>query len=244
MPAILSISSIDEDDALLFRAGKRLGLHAVVVDEFLRFLVDDLLHRLTHADLALFALFGEHFAEDGADVDLRTAGHEFHALGRVEHLDLDDRIVEFTRAQIFAQFCVKDLFCELAALGLFLFGEHGEDLFLSDLARPHGDFLHLFLAHEADGALDEVSHHALDVAADVTDLGVLGRLHLDEGRANELCKPARDLRLAHARGPLHDDVLGRDLVAVRFGEHAPAVAVAQRNGHGAFCLVLPDDIFV
>src|SRR6185436_12267134 len=50
------------------------------------------------------------------------------------------------------------------------------------------------------------------VARDVADLGELRRLHLDEGRAREPRQPARDLRLAHARGADQHDVLGSDLV--------------------------------
>ena len=127
----------------------------------------------------------------------------------------------------------------------FFMSERTATIFFSgDAFRLDGDFLHLFLAHEADGALDEVAHHALHVPAHVTDFGVLGGFDLDEGRLDQLCEPAGDLRFAHARRPLHDDVFGSDLLPVRFGKLAAAIAVAQGDRHRALGLVLPDDIFI
>src|SRR5262245_16465213 len=43
------------------------------------------------------------------------------------------------------------------------------------------DLLALLLFHEADGALGQVADHALDVAADVADFGVLRRSTLRNG---------------------------------------------------------------
>ena len=68
--------------------------------------------------------------------------------------------------------------------------------------------------------LDQVAHDRVDVAADVADLGELGRLDLDERRVGEPREPARDLGLADAGGTDHQDVLRRDLLAQRLG--APA----------------------
>ena len=47
--------------------------------------------------------------------------------------------------------------------------------------------------------LDEVAHDLLDVAADIADLGELGRLDLEERRLGELRQAARDLGLAARR---------------------------------------------
>ena len=79
---------------------------------------------------------------------------------------------------------------------------------------------------------------------DVADLGVLRRLDLDEGRLRELGQPPRDLRLPHAGGADHDDVLRRDLVAQLGRQLLAAPAVAQRDGHRALGAVLPDDVAV
>ena len=87
------------------------------------------------------------------------------------------------------------------------------------------------LALEPDRFLDQVAGDLLDVAADIADLGELGRLDLDERRVGELRQPAADLGLAAAGGADHQDVLGRDLVA-QLGREllaAPAVAQARRR---------------
>jgi hypothetical protein len=83
--------------------------------------------------------------------------------------------------------------------------------------------------------------HLLDIAADIADLGELGRLDLDEGRLGELGQAAADLGLAHAGRPDHQDVLGRHFRAQRFGQLLAAPAVAQGNGHGALRILLADD---
>ena len=61
--------------------------------------------------------------------------------------------------------------------------------------------------------LDQVAGDLLDVAADIADLGELGRLDLDERRVGELRQPPADLGLAAAGGADHQYVLGRHLLA-------------------------------
>ena len=75
------------------------------------------------------------------------------------------------------------------------------------------------LALEPNRFLDEVAGDLLDVAADVADLGELGRLDLDEGRVGELRQAPADLGLAAAGRADHQDVLRRDLLA-QLGEAA------------------------
>jgi hypothetical protein len=66
-----------------------------------------------------------------------------------------------------------------------------------------------------DRDLDQIADDRVDVAADVADLGELGRLDLDERRLGEPRQPARDLGLADAGRADHQDVLRRDLLAQR-----------------------------
>ena len=100
------------------------------------------------------------------------------------------------------------------------------------------------LADQADGVLDQVADHALDVAAVVADLGVLGGLDLDERGAGELGQAAGDLGLADAGGADHEDVLGRDLLAQVVGELLPPPAIADGDGDGPLGVGLADDVAV
>ena len=100
------------------------------------------------------------------------------------------------------------------------------------------------LAGHADGDLDEIADDLLDVAADIADLGELGRLDLEERRLGQPREAARDLGLADAGRADHQDVLGQHLLAQPLGQLLAAPAVAQRDGDGALGLVLADDVAV
>src|SRR5262249_12634571 len=102
----------------------------------------------------------------------------------------------------------------------------------------------LLLTDHADGGLRQVADHAFDVAADVADLGVLGRLDLEERGADELRQPAGDLGLADAGGADHDDVLGDDVLAQLGRQLLAAPAVAYGNRHRPLGGVLSDDVAV
>src|SRR4029450_876276 len=81
-------------------------------------------------------------------------------------------------------------------------------------------------------------------ATDVADPVDLGRRDRDEGRVRKAREAARDLGLAHAGGPDHQDVLGRDLVAQRLAALLATPAVPQRDRDRALCLALPNDELV
>ena len=106
-------------------------------------------------------------------------------------------------------------------------------------ARLH--VLALPLAGQRDADLDEVADDLLDVAADIADLGELGRLDLEERRAGEPRQAARDLGLADAGRADHQDVLRQHLLAQLVVELQAAPAVAQRDRDGALGVVLADD---
>ena len=110
--------------------------------------------------------------------------------------------------------------------------------------RLLGDALALAGLDQRHRRLDEVAHQALDVAAVIADLGILGRLDLHERRADELGQPAGDLGLAHAGRADQHDVLGSDLTAQLLGKLPPPPAVPQRDGHRALGLVLAHDVAI
>ena len=184
----------------------------------------------------------ERLAEDVAEIEhahLR-AGHAGNLEGRqvgrrtLLHRDFDLALVERTLAQLLAEFLAgvgagirADQRVEHALLG----GEFGLGLDL--LAQP--------LAGHADRDLDEVAHDLLDIAADIADLGELGRLDLDKRRLRQPRQAARDLGLAAAGRADHQDVLRQHLLA-QFGRQLLAApAVAQGDRDGALGVVLADD---
>ena len=154
-----------------------------------------------------------------------------------DDLDVDLLVVEFAGAQLLAEGIARRRRGGLA-------DERVQNPVLGALM---GLGLHLFallLAHQPDADLDEVADDLLDVAADIADLGELGRLDLDEGRAGEPRQAARDLGLADARGSDHQDVLRHHLFAQASLELLAPPAVAQRDGDGALGVLLADDVAV
>ena len=175
--------------------------------------------------------------------------HDLDADRHGAQLDLDLAVVE----RALAQHLAKPLAGVAVAVRLGLGAEsdgprprqqHVEHAFLG---RVHGavpDLLHLGLARHLDRDVHEVLDDRVHLAADVADLGELGRLDLDEGRASKPREPARDLGLAHAGRPDHQDVLRRDLRAQALVDlHAPP-AVPERDGDRALGGALPDDVLV
>ena len=67
------------------------------------------------------------------------------------------------------------------------------------LARRLAHRLAAAVLLQPDRFLDQVAGDLLDVAADIADLGELGRLDLDERRVGQLGQPPADLGLAAAR---------------------------------------------
>ena len=80
-----------------------------------------------------------------------------------------------------------------------------------------------------------------DIAADISDLGELGRFHLEKRRAGELRQAARDFGLADAGRPDHQNVLGQHFFAQTPIELQPPPAIAQRDRDRALGVGLADD---
>jgi hypothetical protein len=106
------------------------------------------------------------------------------------------------------------------------------------------DFQPLGIAYQHDRGLDQVANQALDIAAHVADLGVLGRLCLDERRTYEHRQPAGDLGLADAGRADQHDVLGGYLLAQIVRELPATPPVAQRDRDGPLGLGLAHDIAI
>ena len=102
----------------------------------------------------------------------------------------------------------------------------------------------LGFAQHLDRHVGQIAHDGFDVAADVTDFGELGRFNLDEGGACESCEASSNFGFAHPGGADHENVFRRNLVTHFFVELHSAPAIAERDGDGAFSVVLADDVFV
>jgi hypothetical protein len=184
---------------------------------------------------ALAEGLGQHVVEvDHAHLAAARHVDHRHAAAGLGDLDLDLLAVELAFAQQLPELLARgvggvgpDQGVDHALLG----GELG-------LGR---DLLAHALPRRADGDLDQVAGDLVDVAADVSHLGELGRLDLEEGRLGEPGEPAGDLGLADAGRPDHQDVLRQHFLAQLRGELAPPPAVAERDCDRALGVVLADD---
>ena len=104
--------------------------------------------------------------------------------------------------------------------------------------------LALFFLDDVSRQFDEVSNHALDVAAHIAHFREFAGFDLDEGAFRELGQASCDLGLPHAGGAYHDDVLGRHVLRHLGRQLLSAPAVSERNRHRSFGVMLADDVAV
>ena len=234
------VDLVEEHDAVVLHRLDGFGGELLLIEQLVGFLGDQDFVQLTDRDAPRLGA-AAHLAENVAEVErahLRAghAGdleHRQAAAGRL-HLDLDFLVVELAGAQPFPE-CVlgggagarADQRVDHARLG----GKLGARLDVAALA----------FARHRDADFDEVAHDLLDVAADITDLGELGRLDLEERCAGEAGQAARDFGLADAGRADHQDVLRQHLFAQLVVELEPPPAVAQRDRDRALGVVLADD---
>jgi hypothetical protein len=106
------------------------------------------------------------------------------------------------------------------------------------------DFRLALLADHVDGDVDQVTHHRLDIAADVTDLGELRCFDLDERRTGQAGEAACNLGFADAGRTDQDDVVRHDLLTEIIVHTLAPPPVAQRDRDRALRIVLSDDVLV
>ena len=73
------------------------------------------------------------------------------------------------------------------------------------------NLLCFLLARLLDGDFGEITNDRIDIPTDVPDFGELGGLDFEEGRVRELGQTPRDLGLADAGRPDHQNIFWRDL---------------------------------
>ena len=233
------VDLVKEHDAVVLDRADGFQHQLVAVQQFVGFLVDENLVRALDGEAAGLGS-PAHLPEDVADrnrAHLR-AGHarDFehrHAAGGLR-LDLDFLVVELAGAQLLAE--------GIAGGGARRRSDQRiQHALFGGLLRAGLHVLALALAHLDDRDLDEVADDLLDVSADIADFGELGGFDLDEGRVGQLCQPPRDLGLADAGRPDHQDVFRQHLLAKAAGELQPPPAVTQRDRHRALGVGLADD---
>jgi hypothetical protein len=182
------VDLVDEDDPRLLDARHRQLAHSIRVHQARRLLVDESLEGRRHLEAAAARLLGHEAAEQILELD----AHLLDALGREDRHGRGHLELARCRDGLWQQRIEQALLGSLLGLGL------------------HGRLL--LGGHQVDGELDQVPDDGLDVAPDVSHLGELGRLHLEERSLGETRQAPSDLGLAHTGGPDHDDVLGSDFV--------------------------------
>src|SRR3569623_1088247 len=236
------VDLIEEHDAVLLDVAQRACLQVLVGEQ---------LECLFHAQATAASARARHVLKQALQLGghFLHAGrrHDLHAHRRNTDLDLDLLVVELTLTQLFAEDLARSRLLGGLARAEAAAQPRQQRLEHTLLRRVLGARAHLgerLFARQRDRDVDEIAHDGFDTAADVTDLGELGRLDLDEGRIGELGEPPRDLGLADAGGADHQDVFRRDLVAQLLVDLRTPPAVAQRDRDRALGLGLTDDVFV
>jgi hypothetical protein len=201
----------------------------------------------------------EHVAQAGqhvlhVDVDLLDvpAGDDLEGGKRpLPHLDLHLPLVEPPLAELLAQPRARAAVVLARRVpGGDVVGhlrrrqQQVEQPLLGGLLRLLADLDAALVPHHPDRELRQVANHRLDVASHVPDLGELRGLDLQEGGVRQLREAARDLGLAHAGRPDHQDVLRGDVFGQLRRQLLPARAIPERDRHGALRLLLADHVAI
>src|SRR5579872_96693 len=230
---------VQEDDAVAFDRRDRLEHELIAIQQLVRFFIDENFVRTLDRQPPRLGAAAQ-LAEDIADRDrahlrarhARDFEHR-HAAGRLR-LDLDFLVVEFAGAQLFTKRVPR----RGAGTGADQRIQHA---FLGRELRARLHILALALTGLRDRDLDEIADDLFDIAADITDLGELRGLDLEERRARELRQPPRDLGLADAGRSDHENVFRQHFLAQALGELQATPSIAQRDRYRSFGVGLADD---
>ena len=233
------VDLVEKNDAIGFGAAHRLAGDILVIEAFVRFFGDQRLEGGFHSHLAALGAPAHRFAEhvrqvDHADLAGLHAGH-FEVRRALGYFNLDFAALQIAGAEAIAE-------CQPRCLAGILADEHVEQ---PGFGGANGGLLNADaagFAHQSDRFLDQVADDRIDIAADIPDLGEFGGFDLEEWRTGEFRQTPRNLGLAAARRPDHQDILGADFVAQVVRQPLPAPAVAHRYRDGALGIGLADDM--
>src|SRR6266850_4138528 len=253
------IDLVDKNDAHLFGALDRGPRDLVHVEQFVLFFLNEVLEGVSDAHLAFLFLLAEHTGKHVLDVDVHLlnalVGDDFKRRhGAFADLKVHHPLIELSFAKLRAQLFASALRL-LALLGQLRFAcslrrrrrrrqEEIKNAFLGGLLGTVGNFVELFLADHVDRRFHQVAHHGFHIAADVTDFGIFGSLHLNKGTAGETCQAPRNFRFADAGRSDHQNIFRQDILCDFRRKLLAAHAVAERYRNGALGGVLADDILV
>ena len=218
------VELVDEDDAVLFGIldGKRLEL--LFVDHFRGFLVDQQLERVLDLQLARLDASRTEILKHALELlrHLLHAGrcHDLHTGGDGANFDFDLAIVELAFPQHFPEALARVgvARCRVAReSGLRPRQQRIQNTVFGGISSARTHLGHCLFTGHLDGDLHQIADDRVNLAADIADLRELGGLHLDERRPRQAGQPARDLGLAHAGRPDHENVLRRDLGSEALG---------------------------
>ena len=231
------VDLVQKDDAVFLNRLECGGADGLVIQKLVGLLPDQDVIALGH---------GQAFVRGAATEGLEDVLQPLHLLFHPRHakahwqgrgvgdIKVDQRVIQLAAFQLGAEHLARLVAGVLAGDGL-------DHPVLGGLLRAG---LHV-LAHLGAGVghchIHQIADDAVHVAADIANLGELGRFDLQERGFRQLCKAAADLGLADAGGADHQDVLGIDLIPQVVAKALPAPAVAQSHGDGAFCVGLADD---
>ncbi len=256
------VNLVDEDHPRILYPAQSLLFYLLHIDETLRLFLFEYPSSLGNGGTAVLLPLGKEVAQHILDVELFHAGAGkdlYHrGPGRLTLFDIDHPAVEFACPQF-----LPELLPGLPLLLLFLHAPRHLDLSVrggtgtlqgrkkeikdSFLRIPEGLLPHRLghlRADHIDSDLRQVPDHRFNITPHIADLGIFRGLHFDEGRFRQRRQAARNLRLSHAGGTDHNNVLGEDLLPQLLGELKTAPPVPNGNRHGPFRFRLTDNVFI
>src|SRR5471032_1738705 len=246
------VDFVDEHDTVLLDRFQGLGLQLFFVDQATGFFIAHQFQRFLDLELAAFLLALAHVGKQA----LQLVGHFFHARWRGDidarhfgDFDFDLLVIQLTFAQALAE--------QLTGIGIgrlcgfFVAETHTgrrqqgvEDAIFGSVFGAMANLGHFLFAQQLDGGIGQITNDRFDVTTDIADFGELGRFDLDERRVGQFGQATGDLGFTDTGRADHQDVLGGYFNAQFFRQLHPAPAVTQRDGDGAFGIVLADDMAI